>query len=64
MCRNNKMPFYFIIVGFITLLKYMLNEINTFWKYKTKDDLKRKSRSSVRMKINSSDSFNFKVRLE
>ena len=63
-CRNSKMPFYFIIVGFIALLKSMTNEMNTTWKDKTKDDLKRVSKSSMRMKIKLSDLFILKVWLK
>ena len=35
-------------MGFITSLKSMTNEMKTVWKYKTKNDLKRVSKSSMR----------------
>ena len=45
------MSLYFIIVGFIASLKSMTNEINTAWKYTTKDDLKRVNKSSMKVKL-------------
>ena len=55
------MPFLFFIVGFIALLKSMTNEMNTTRKYKTKDDLKRKSKLSMKMKVKLSDLLILKV---
>ena len=54
------MPFYFIIEGFIVSLKYIPNEMNTVWKHKTKDDLKRVSKLLMRMKDSLSDLLIFK----
>ena len=52
---------YFFIVGFIASLKSMLKEMNTVWKHKTKDVLKRVSNSSMIIKVNLSDLLILKV---
>ena len=54
-CRNSKIPFYFIVVGFISPLKNMPDEINTVCKFKIKDNLERTNKESMRMKVNLSD---------